>query len=103
MNKHALTLARILGAIVLVLIVIFVGFVIGIRRVGMVRYNPYVYFDPDILFDIDRVPDYSENFDEEFISSFEENYAPDHHLGYYSASKWEAEIEKKIETSKHKY
>ena len=103
MNKHALTLARILGAIVLVLIVIFVGFVIGIRRVGMVRSNPYVYFDPDILFDIDRVPDYSESFDEEFISSFEDNYAPDYHLGYYSASKWEAEIEEKNEISKHKY
>lgn len=103
MNKHALTLARILGATFLVLIVIFVGFGIGIRRVGMIRSNPYVYFDPDILFDIDRVPDYSENFDEEFISSFEENYAPDYHLGYYSASKWEAEIEEKIDISKHKY
>jgi len=69
----------------------------------MVRANPYVYFDPDILFDIDRVPDYSENFDEAFISSFDENYAPDNHLGYYSASEWEAEIEEKNEISKHKY
>ncbi len=59
----------------------------------MVKYNPYVYFDADILFDIDRVPDYSENFDEDFISSFDENYTLDSHLGYYSASEWEAEIE----------
>ena len=102
MNKRALI--RTLGIVILILIVIFAGLLIltDFGRIGMIRYNPYVYFDPNILFDIDRVPDYSDNFDEAFISSFEDNYEPNHRLGFYSASVWEAEIEKKIDIFNHK-
>ncbi len=102
-NKNALI--KTLGIVILIPIVILAGFLIltDFGRVGMVRYNPYVFLDPDILFDIDRIPDYSDNFDEAFISSFEDNYEPNYRLGFYSASVWEAEIEKKIEVSNHKY
>lgn len=102
MNKKALI--RTLGIIMLILIVVISGvFIIASCGVGMVRANPYVYLDPYILFDIDRIPDYSDNFDEAFLASFEESYEADNHLGYYSASEWEAEIEMKIDISNHKY
>ena len=58
-----------------------------------VVYNPYVYFDSAILFNIDQVPDYSENFDEDFFKTFDEDYTFDLRYAFYSASVWEAEEE----------
>ena len=62
-----------------------------------VVYNPYVYFDSAILFNIDQVPDYSENFDEDFFKTYEEDYSFDLRYAFYSASEWEAEKESKID------
>lgn len=58
-----------------------------------VRSNPYVFFDTAILFDIDTIPDYSDNFDEEFFEAFEDDYVYADNLAYYSASEWEVEEE----------
>lgn len=61
-----------------------------------VVFNPYVYFDSDILFNIDQVPDYSENFDEEFFKTLDEDYTFELRYAFYSASVWEAEEEIEI-------
>ena len=75
---------------------IFILFVLvlclSLTSCGVV-YNPYVYFDSDILFNADQVPDYSENFDEEFFKTFDEDYTFDLRYAFYSASVWEAEEE----------
>lgn len=68
-----------------------------------VRSNPYVFFDGDILFDRDTIPDHSDNFDEKFFESFEENYVYSSNLAYYSASKWEAEEECDHESARVRY
>ena len=70
---------------------------------AMVRSNPHVFFDSAILFDRDTVPDYSDNFDEEFFESFETNYVFASHLAYCSASKWEAEKEDDHEFARVRY
>ena len=57
--------------------------------------NPYVYFDSDILLGADRIPDHSDNFDEEFFKTYEEDYIIDNRYAFYSASGWEAEEESK--------
>lgn len=79
---------------------IFILFVLvlclSLTSCGVV-YNPYVYFDSDILFNIDQVPDYSENFDEEFFKTFDEDYTFEPRYAFYSASVWEAEEESEIE------
>ncbi len=70
---------------------------------AMVRYNPHVYFDAEILFDSKKIPDHSDNFDEEFFESFDEDYVYESYLGYYSASEWEAEEECDNEFARVKY
>ncbi len=68
-----------------------------------VRSNPYVFFDGDILFDRDTIPDHSDNFDEDFFDSFEEDYVYASNLAYYSASEWEAEEECDHESARLRY
>ena len=70
---------------------------------AMVRYNPYVYLDGDILFDSKEIPDHSDNFDEDFFDSFEEDYVYASNLAYYSASEWEAEEECDHEYARVRY
>jgi len=68
-----------------------------------VRSNPSVFFDGDILFDRDTIPDHSDNFDEDFFDSFEEDYVFASNLAYYSASEWEAEEECDHESARVRY
>ena len=68
-----------------------------------VRSNPSVFFDGDILFDRDTIPDHSDNFDEDFFDSFEEDYVYASNLAYYSASEWEAEQECDHESARVRY
>ena len=68
-----------------------------------VRSNPFVFFDSDILFDRDIIPDHSDNFDEDFFDSFEEDYVFASNLAYYSASEWEAEEECDHESARVRY
>lgn len=68
-----------------------------------VRSNPSVFFDGDILFDRDTIPDHSDNFDEDFFDSFEEDYVYASNLAYYSASEWEAEEERDHESARVRY
>ena len=68
-----------------------------------VRSNPSVFFDGDILFDRDTIPDHSDNFDEDFFDSFEEDYVYASNLAYYSASEWEAEEECDHESARVRY
>lgn len=70
---------------------------------AMVRYNPYVYLDGEILFDSKEIPDHSDNFDEDFFDSFEEDYVFASNLAYYSASEWEAEEECDHESARVRY
>ena len=70
---------------------------------AMVRYNPYVSLDAEILFDSKEIPDHSDNFDEDFFDSFEEDYVFASNLAYYSASEWEAEQECDHESARVRY
>lgn len=73
--------------ILLVLCLCFTLTSCGIER------NPSILLDFGILFGNSGLPEYSENFDEEFFEMYERNFSYAPNLAYYSASEWEAEQE----------
>lgn len=71
---------------------LIISLCLSLTSCGVV-FNPYVYFDSDILFNTDRIPDHSDNFDEEFFKTYKDDYIIDNRYAFYSASDWEAEEE----------